>query len=137
MQDARTCIGADPASQKPSKLAPLLLRLPQAIRMIFWKRVVRDPLFAKKTMGTAAVTSVGMMGTVNGHVVPNTIFTSCFALGSIVKKPGVIDNQVQIRDYLYMTVLFDHDVIDGAPAARFVGHLVALMESAHGLSGDM
>lgn len=125
--------GGDLNSRKTARLAPILFRLPQAIRMLFWKKIMRDPFFAKQTMGTAAVTSIGMMGTVNGYIIPNTIFTSCYALGSIAKKPAVIDDQIKIREYLYMTVVFDHDVIDGGPAARFVGHLVSLIENAYGL----
>jgi pyruvate/2-oxoglutarate dehydrogenase complex dihydrolipoamide acyltransferase (E2) component len=34
---------------------------------------------------------------------------------------------------LDLTLMFDHDVIDGAPAARFSARLIELMESAHGL----
>ncbi|HNW30614.1 MAG TPA: 2-oxo acid dehydrogenase subunit E2 [Spirochaetota bacterium] len=37
------------------------------------------------------------------------------------------------RKVLYLTVLFDHDVIDGAPAARFMVDFTALLENAHGL----
>lgn len=114
-------------------LTTLGLRLPQWIRMLFWKRIGRDPLFAKRTMGTAVVTSVGMFGSVNGYVIPNTIFTSCFALGSIVSKPSVIGDDIMIREHLFMTVIFDHDIVDGGPAARFVGDMVSLIEKAYGL----
>jgi pyruvate/2-oxoglutarate dehydrogenase complex dihydrolipoamide acyltransferase (E2) component len=54
-------------------------------------------------------------------------------LGSIVKKPGVFKERIEVREYLQMTILIDHDVIDGAPAARFVTHLTDLIESGHGL----
>jgi pyruvate/2-oxoglutarate dehydrogenase complex dihydrolipoamide acyltransferase (E2) component len=36
---------------------------------------------------------------------------------------------------LDLTVAFDHDVVDGAPAARFVKRLVELIESGYGLEG--
>ena len=48
----------------------------------------------------------------------------CFALGSTVKKPWVVENDVQVRDILHLTILFDHDVVDGIPAARFAAKLV-------------
>jgi pyruvate/2-oxoglutarate dehydrogenase complex dihydrolipoamide acyltransferase (E2) component len=35
---------------------------------------------------------------------------------------------------LNLTVTFDHDIVDGAPAARFVHRLVELVESGYGLS---
>jgi pyruvate/2-oxoglutarate dehydrogenase complex dihydrolipoamide acyltransferase (E2) component len=34
---------------------------------------------------------------------------------------------------LNLTVMFDHDVVDGAPATRFTRHLVELIESGYGL----
>jgi len=55
------------------------------------------------------------------------------ALGGIVEKPGVVDGCIAIREYLDLTLLFDHDVIDGAPAARFTARFQELIESAYGL----
>ena len=54
-------------------------------------------------------------------------------LGGIGVKPGVVDGQIAIRDYLSLTISFDHDIIDGAPAARFTGRLKELIESGYGL----
>lgn len=41
--------------------------------------------------------------------------------------------EIQVREYLKITVLMDHDVIDGAPAARFISRLNDLMKNAYGL----
>lgn len=38
------------------------------------------------------------------------------------------------REFLCITLDFDHDIIDGAPAARFAQHLSDLIESGHGLT---
>lgn len=54
-------------------------------------------------------------------------------VGGIARKPAVIDERVEPRDLLDLTVAFDHDVVDGAPAARFVKRLVDLIESGYGL----
>jgi pyruvate/2-oxoglutarate dehydrogenase complex dihydrolipoamide acyltransferase (E2) component len=40
-------------------------------------------------------------------------------VGGIGEKPGVVDGQIAVRDYLSLTISFDQDIIDGAPAARF------------------
>jgi pyruvate/2-oxoglutarate dehydrogenase complex dihydrolipoamide acyltransferase (E2) component len=56
-------------------------------------------------------------------------------LGGIGEKPGVVDHRIQVRKYLSVTVSFDHDVIDGAPAARFTQRLKNLVENGFGL-GD-
>ena len=55
------------------------------------------------------------------------------AVGGIAEKPGVVDGHIAIREYLCVTLSFDHDVVDGAPAARFVSRLRELIESNHGL----
>jgi len=39
----------------------------------------------------------------------------------------------RIREYLKMTILIDHDVIDGTPAARFVSRLTGLIEGGYEL----
>jgi pyruvate/2-oxoglutarate dehydrogenase complex dihydrolipoamide acyltransferase (E2) component len=45
----------------------------------------------------------------------------------------VKDNRIEIREYLYMTVSVDHDVIDGAPAVRSLSRLTKLVEKGYGL----
>jgi pyruvate/2-oxoglutarate dehydrogenase complex dihydrolipoamide acyltransferase (E2) component len=54
-------------------------------------------------------------------------------VGGIARKPAVIEERVEPRDMLDLTVAFDHDVVDGGPAARFVKRLVELIESGYGL----
>ncbi len=54
-------------------------------------------------------------------------------VGGIGEKPGIVDGHIAIRDYLSLTISFDHAVINGAPAARFTERLKELIESAYGL----
>jgi pyruvate/2-oxoglutarate dehydrogenase complex dihydrolipoamide acyltransferase (E2) component len=54
-------------------------------------------------------------------------------VGGIGQKPGVVDGQIVMRDYLSLTISFDHNIIDGAPAARFTERLKELIESGYGL----
>lgn len=84
-------------------------------------------------MGTVIVTSIGMIGNVNGWAVPYSIHPLCFAIGSIIKKPGVKDDNIEIREFLNMTILIDHDVVDGAPAARFAARLEDLIKNGYDL----
>ena len=59
--------------------------------------------------------------------------TLSIVVGGIARKPGVVDERMEIREYLDMTINFDHDMIDGAPAARFTQQLIDLIESGYGL----
>jgi pyruvate/2-oxoglutarate dehydrogenase complex dihydrolipoamide acyltransferase (E2) component len=62
----------------------------------------------------------------NGH-------TLDLVVGSISRKPAVVEDRIEPREILNLTVVFDHDVVDGAPAARFAERLVDLIESGSGL----
>jgi pyruvate/2-oxoglutarate dehydrogenase complex dihydrolipoamide acyltransferase (E2) component len=107
--------------------------LPQWIRLLAWKLLLSNPVRVKKMMGTVMVTSVGMMGKAGGWIIPYSIHPVCLAMGSIEKRPGVDGDTIDIREYLDITILMDHDVIDGAPAARFVSRLSELIEGGYGL----
>ncbi len=108
--------------------------LPGFIRRFIWRNIIRSPFLIKQNMGTVIITSVGMMGKINGWVVPVSVHPLSFAISSIIKKPGVKDDRIEIREYLYMTVSVDHDVIDGAPAVRALSKLTSLVEKGFCLS---
>jgi pyruvate/2-oxoglutarate dehydrogenase complex dihydrolipoamide acyltransferase (E2) component len=48
-------------------------------------------------------------------------------------KTGSRGREIEPREILNLTVMFDHDIVDGAPAARFMRRLVELIESGYGL----
>lgn len=80
-------------------------------------------------MGNVAVTSVGMTGKINGWFIHRSVHPVSFGVGSVIKKPVVIDNEIKIRDILNMTILVDHDVIDGAPMVRLLNDLTNYIET--------
>ena len=47
-----------------------------------------------------------------------------------------MEGRIEPRERLSLTLVFDHDVIDGAPAARFARRLVELIESGYGLDKE-
>ena len=55
------------------------------------------------------------------------------ALGAIARKPAVVGDRVEAREFLGMTIVFDQDVVDGAPVAMSLQRLRELMESGCGL----
>lgn len=107
----------------------LYYNLPGFLRRLFWKALLRNPKAAFKTMGNVAVTSIGMIGKINGWFIHKSVHPISFGVGSILKKPVVIDNEIKIREILNMTILVDHDVIDGAPMVRFLDDLTCYIEN--------
>jgi pyruvate/2-oxoglutarate dehydrogenase complex dihydrolipoamide acyltransferase (E2) component len=94
----------------------------------------RDPRIGVAMGGTVAVTSVGMFG--GGHhgwALTPTPSTLALVVGGIAWKPVVVDGRIEPRELLDLSLMFDHDVVDGGPAARFTRRLVELIEAAHGL----
>ncbi|NHJ01762.1 MAG: dihydrolipoamide acyltransferase [Candidatus Heimdallarchaeota archaeon] len=114
-------------------LARIGVYLPKFIRARFWKRVIWNPFSLKRLSGLVSVTAVGMFGTNLGWAIPLSGFPISIAIGGIGKKPGVVNDTIQIREYLAVTLQFDHDIIDGAPATRFGAALIEYLESARGL----
>lgn len=107
----------------------LYYHMPGFIRRYVWKLMLRNPKLAYKKMGNAVVTSVGMMGKINGWFIQKSVHPISFGIGSVLKKAVVIDNQIKIREVLNMTILIDHDVIDGAPMVRFLNDLTRSLEN--------
>lgn len=55
-------------------------------------------------------------------------------LGGVAEKPEIIEGCIEAQEYLCMTISVDHNVVDGAPMARFIRRLKRLIESGYGLS---
>lgn len=111
-------------------LTGIFYRLPQAMRVLLMKGVLRNPYRRRTTMGTTIVTSLAAGMRFSGWIIPRSMHNLVFGLGSVVRKPVVVREHVVPRDVLHLTVLVDHDVVDGAPAARFVSRLVKILETA-------
>ena len=116
-------------NRKSSRAEMLYYRLPGFVRRAVWKLMLKNPKFAYKKMGNAVITSLGMVGRINGWFIHKSIHPVSFGVGSILKKPLVIDGEIKIREVLNMTVLADHDVIDGAPMVRFLNDLTKHIET--------
>jgi pyruvate/2-oxoglutarate dehydrogenase complex dihydrolipoamide acyltransferase (E2) component len=110
---------------------PWLLLLP-AFRLMTWM-AERSPQVWKKYRGTVGITTVGMFGKGAGWGIPLASHALWITVGGIGEKPGIVDGHIAIRDYLSLTISFDHETIDGAPAARFAERLKDLIESGYGL----
>ncbi len=101
---------------------------------IFWRMLGRNPQMQKRYGGTVGLTAVGMFGKGAGWGIPVEYRALGITLGGLAEKPGVVDGQIAILEYLSMTLSFNHDLIDGAPAARFTQRLKELIESGYGLA---
>jgi pyruvate/2-oxoglutarate dehydrogenase complex dihydrolipoamide acyltransferase (E2) component len=79
--------------------------------------------------GVVSVTSVGMFARGAMWLVPLSASTVALSVGGIVERPAATGEGVRSVEHLCLTASFDHDIIDGAPAARFTSGLAELIAS--------
>jgi pyruvate/2-oxoglutarate dehydrogenase complex dihydrolipoamide acyltransferase (E2) component len=111
-------------------------RVPRPVRAVGWAVLRRRPGLATRAGGTAGMTSVGMFGHHPGWGIPVSPVPLMVTVAGITAQPRAVGGAVVPRDVLRLTVSFDHDVIDGAPAARFVTRFLDRVEAGHGLPTD-
>jgi hypothetical protein len=122
-----------PQASTESRFMRWFLLLPPFLRRAFYWAVMKVPQRFREIASPVMVTAVGMFGTGGGWAITMPNFTLNVAVGGLSKKPGVHEGEIAIREYLDLTVSFDHDIVDGAPAARFTQTFRTLLENAHGL----
>lgn len=139
IRDAQAGLAPYPAIRR---WLPIWLLVPRFIRRMFWTLILGDPERRKRLTGTAAVTAVGMFGRGTAWAIPITNFPISLSVGGIARRPTVVrrsggpalrEEAIEIRDQLALTISIDHDLIDGAPAARFAMRLKKLIESGAGV----
>jgi 2-oxoisovalerate dehydrogenase E2 component (dihydrolipoyl transacylase) len=78
--------------------------------------------------GTITITNIGSYGMDTGTPIINPGEAAIIALGSIKQKPWVVDGQVMPRYVTTVGASFDHRIVDGDVASRFVSDLAAVLE---------
>lgn len=111
----------------------LYYRLPGFLRRLVWRLMLKKPQFIFSKMGNISVTSLGTTARLNGWFVHRSVHPLSFGFGSVIKKPVVIDDKVAVREILNSTILLDHDVVDGAPMARFIDCLSEKIKNGAGI----
>ncbi len=83
---------------------------------------------AEMNGGTFTVTNLGAFGVEAFTPVINPPQTGILGVGAIKEKPAVVDGQIVPRFMMYLSMVFDHRVMDGADAARFLQRIKSLLE---------
>jgi 2-oxoglutarate dehydrogenase E2 component (dihydrolipoamide succinyltransferase) len=79
--------------------------------------------------GTFSITNPGVYGGLMGLPVINQPNVAILGIGAIQKRPMVIDDAIAVRSMVYLTLSYDHRVVDGAIAHQFVGKVKAYLEA--------
>jgi 2-oxoisovalerate dehydrogenase E2 component (dihydrolipoyl transacylase) len=105
-----------------------MLELAEAIQQL--AATARDGKTTPADMkdGTITITNIGVFGVDTGTPILNPGEVGIVALGSIRPKPWVVNNEIQIRQVTTIGATFDHRVVDGDVASRFVQDVASVME---------
>jgi 2-oxoglutarate dehydrogenase E2 component (dihydrolipoamide succinyltransferase) len=79
--------------------------------------------------GTFTVTNPGVFGTIIGTPIINQPQVAILCLGAIKKRPVVIDDMIAIRQICYLTLSYDHRIVDGSLGGQFLAFIRDYLEN--------
>ncbi len=84
--------------------------------------------------GTFSITNIGTVGGLFSFPIINVPEAAILGVHSIKKRPVVLeDDSIVARHMLYLSLSFDHRLVDGAEGARFTNHVIGLLEEPEAL----
>jgi pyruvate dehydrogenase E2 component (dihydrolipoamide acetyltransferase) len=83
------------------------------------------------TGGTFTITNLGMFGVDMFTPIINLPECAILGVGRIRPEPAVVNGQVVVRQHMWLSMTFDHRLVDGAPAARFLQGIMRYVESPY------
>jgi pyruvate dehydrogenase E2 component (dihydrolipoamide acetyltransferase) len=104
------------------ELAREIERLTEAVRA---ERVAPADLGG----GTFTITSIGSIGGLFSYPVINAPEAGILAVHKIVRRPVIREGEVAARDMMYLSLSFDHRIVDGGAATRFMNDLIRQIEA--------
>jgi pyruvate/2-oxoglutarate dehydrogenase complex dihydrolipoamide acyltransferase (E2) component len=103
--------------------------VPGPIRRAAYRLVLASPKRRKKLVGTVSVSAIGMFGAGAYGIPAPTVYPLQVTVGGLVTQPVWTPDGIEPRAHLQLTLSFDHDMVDGGPAARFGAQLNELLRT--------
>lgn len=133
-QEIRSAQRQDLATDRRYRRTTAFLSLPRGVRALFWRFLLDHPKWFKLLGGTVAISAVGMFGPDGGWGIPVGPATLMITVGGIATQPRYVGADLQPREILNITISVDHQIVDGAQAARFARGLAERVERCDGLA---
>lgn len=105
-----------------------ILQLAQELEGLSEKARSRTIDLADLKGGTFTITNYGAVGGLFGTPIIHHPEVAILGLGRILERPVIVDGEVEVRKVLPLSLSFDHRVVDGAEAARFMNTLIRYLE---------
>lgn len=82
--------------------------------------------------GTFTITNPGIFGNLYGLPIINQPQVAILGVGAIKKRPVVINDAIAIRHMMYLSLSYDHRIVDGAMGGQFLERIVQYLEEFNG-----
>jgi len=105
-----------------------ILQLAQELTQLAEKARNRTIDLADLKGGTFTITNYGTLGGIYGTPIINHPEVAILGVGKIKDMPVVREDKIEIRKILHLALSFDHRVVDGGEAARFLNTVIARLE---------
>ena len=79
--------------------------------------------------GCFTITNLGSLGVEHFTPIINLPQVAILGLGRIATEPVAVEGEVRLREQLPLSLTFDHRIVDGGPAARFLGAVAKAIEN--------
>lgn len=105
-----------------------ILHLAEELTQLAEKARNRSIDLADMKGGTFTITNYGALGGIYGTPIINHPEVAILGVGKIKEMPVVRDGKIEVRKILHLALSFDHRVVDGGEAARFLNTVIARLE---------
>lgn len=102
----------------------------------YFIKIADNNIKMAKLYGKVAVTAIGMFNKASVWFVPHGTATVLITVGGINPKPVKEGDIIMEKEHICLTVSFNHDIVDGAPASRFMNQLIETIKSGHLLTPE-
>ena len=117
-----------------SSFTSLYMLFPKFIRRFVIKFLLSNPFYVKKTIGTVGITSLGeYVKDLSGYAIAFSDRTLNVAIGGMKEYAILEEGKIKSKKVLYVSFKVNHEIVDGAPVARFITRVAELMKNAYGL----
>lgn len=110
-----------------------IVEISRAIAALSEKARAGKLTYEEMTGSTFTITNLGMYDIDVFTPIINPPEAAILGVGRIVEKPVVVEGRVEVRSTMTLSLTFDHRIVDGAPAARFLQRVKELVENPYPL----
>jgi len=108
-----------------------LTEIAQELREVVERARVGKALPDELSGSTFTITNLGMFEIDAFTPIINLPETAIMGVGRIKDRPAVVDGELCVRQTMWLSLTFDHRLVDGAPAARFLQRIKQLIEEPY------